>query len=474
MTFFYPLLPYQEPIHWFHRFPSAPGTLLLENASKHSPSSLGIGRYSYILWSPFLEFQAEGNQGKWISPEGEKSAKANALEAFFSKMAEFSLEIQENFPPFQGGAVGYFSYEMGACIEKLPQKNPKDSSFPETHFYFYAHGLSFDTVSQESWLFRQAFCPFSLEQLLQQLPSPAPLPTVFAIPDPVWIQSNFSKEAYLQALQKTQEYLQKGDIFQANISQKFQGALPLNVNARDLYLRLRHISPAPYAAYLDFGERQFLSSSPELFLRRQGSEIHTYPIKGTRKRGKTPEEDERLRQELWTSEKDNAELTMIVDLCRNDFGRVCAFKSISVVPPDSVSREREGIYLEEHPTVFHLLAHIQGTLRPEATNLDLFRASFPGGSITGAPKIRAMEIINELEPCQRGPYTGAFGWIGFHQDLELSIAIRILLIEKERFSFQVGGGIVIDSHPEEEYLETLVKAKGLLLALQGESCPLLL
>ncbi|MEK7483548.1 MAG: aminodeoxychorismate synthase component I [Planctomycetota bacterium] len=447
-------IPYVDPFSWFSCFEEKPGTLFLDNAS----TSLGIGQYSYLLWNPFLEFTAQQNRCFWNTSPLE--VKGNPLEIFFQKMKEFSSEKDPTIPPFQGGAVGFFAYDLAWSLERLPDLKPREHSFPDMQFYFYDHGLSFDTLHQKAWIFRQSFCSDSCDELMQQVPSPHKTRRTIQEPKKITIQSNFTQAEYLKVLEKTKSHLHAGDIFQANISQRFRGSLPLA--PRDLYARLRAISPAPYAAYLDFGSRKILSSSPESFLLRQGEWIHTHPIKGTRKRGKTPEEDEFLKKQLLGSEKDRAELTMIIDLSRNDLGRVCQYGSVRVH-----HLSQGGIVLETHPTVYHLVSHIEGKLWPISSHLDVLKACFPGGSITGAPKIRAMEIIEDLEPTKRGVYTGTYGWIGFDQDLQLAMGIRLLQIEDDQFSFQVGGGIVIDSDPEEEYQETLIKARGILKALQG-------
>ncbi|MCK5326978.1 MAG: aminodeoxychorismate synthase component I, partial [Candidatus Latescibacteria bacterium] len=241
-----------------------------------------------------------------------------------------------------------------------------------------------------------------------------------------------------------------------NLSQRFSSPLP--VPPFDLYTRLRARNPAPFAAFLDFGEMQVLSSSPERFLQVEARKrnVYTRPIKGTRPRGSTPERDADLARELLQSEKDRAELVMIVDLERNDLGRVCETGSVHVP---------ELMALERYPTVYHLVSTVAGRLPPERNRMDLLRAMFPGGSITGAPKIRAMEIIAELEPTRRGVYTGSIGWLGFTGDMDLNIAIRTFVVRDGMARFQVGGGIVADSDPEEEYEETLHKGRALMEAL---------
>ncbi len=268
------------------------------------------------------------------------------------------------------------------------------------------------------------------------------------------LTSHFTLAAYCKAVERVKEYIAAGDIFQANLSQRF--ASPLSFSPWMLYKRLRSINPAPFAAYLSYPELVIASASPERFLKVKHGVVETRPIKGTRPRGKDPEEDRRLRTELLSSAKDRAELTMIIDLERNDLGRVCSFGSVHVP---------ELIVLEEYPTVFHLVATVRGTLAPGKDLVDLLKATFPGGSITGAPKIRAMEIIEELEPVTRGVYTGAIGDLGFDGSADLNIVIRTFIIKDGWAYFQVGGGIVADSDPEMEYWETIHKGRALMLAL---------
>jgi len=267
--------------------------------------------------------------------------------------------------------------------------------------------------------------------------------------------SNFTPEEYIKAVGKVREYIAAGDVFQVNLSQRFEANLTVPPYA--LYRRLRQVNPAPFASYLNFDGVTVVSASPERFLKLQGDLVETRPIKGTRPRGKDSVEDAALAQELLHSIKDRAENIMIVDLERNDLGRVCRYGSIKVT---------ELAILETFPTVFHLTSTIVGRLRQDKSNIDLLKAAFPGGSITGAPKVRAMEIIDELEPTKRSIYTGSIGYLSFNGDIDLNIVIRTFLIKGDKAYFQVGGGIVYDSNPEAEYRETLDKAKALIQALQ--------
>ncbi|TAK27624.1 MAG: aminodeoxychorismate synthase component I [Chloroflexota bacterium] len=267
--------------------------------------------------------------------------------------------------------------------------------------------------------------------------------------------ASFSRAAYLGAVQKVKEYIAAGDAYQVNLTQRFD--IPLPCDTWELYCILRKINPAPFAAYLHYPELQVLSASPEQFLKVENRKVETRPIKGTRPRGATSLLDRELAQELKGSTKDRAENVMIVDLLRNDLGRVCEIGSVGVT---------ELFELEQYPTVHHLVSTVIGRLPEETDAVDLLRACFPGGSITGAPKIRAMEIIDELEPTERGVYCGAIGYLGHNGCMNTSIVIRTMVVHDGRVYFQVGGGIVADSDPECEYQETLDKAKALVMALQ--------
>jgi para-aminobenzoate synthetase component 1 len=270
------------------------------------------------------------------------------------------------------------------------------------------------------------------------------------------LSSNFTKENYLLAVQKAKEYIRRGDIYQVNLSQRFQTRT--NLSGVEIYKRLRQISPSSFSAYLDAGDHQILSSSPERFLRLEGNTVTTRPMKGTRPRSNNRIQDASFRRALLNSAKDKAELVMIVDLERNDLGRVCNYDSVRV----DTLRE-----LEKYSTVFQTTATVSGRLHRNKDRIDLLRACFPGGSITGCPKIRAMEIIEELEPTRRSIYTGSLGYLSFSGGMDFNILIRTMLKKENKLYFGVGGGIVADSNPEAEYEETLVKARAMIESIEG-------
>jgi len=422
-----------------------------------------FGRFSILGSEPFLILKSFGNKVE-ITFKGKKFALRDnpfsVLENLLKKM-EFKSTRREG--PFIGGAVGYLGYELGHFIEKLPASAPPDLPFPDMYMAFYDRGVTFDGTLKKTFISAVAFKGDveSLDEKIRKMSEKlygAPLWREMPFTDTSFgtLQSNFSRQEYLEAVRRTIEYIAAGDIFQANISQRFK--TETDISDFELFRRLRTINPAPFSAFLKLDEGSVISSSPERFLKVTDGVVETRPIKGTRPRGKTPEEDRRLARELLSSEKDNAELAMIVDLERNDLGRVCSYGSVRV----PVKRT-----LEEFPTVFHLVGTVTGKLHRGKTAVDLIKATFPGGSITGAPKIRSMEIINELEPTRRSVYTGALGYIGFDGGLDLNIVIRTFLKKDRMVTFQVGGGIVADSEPEAEYQETLDKAKALIESLKG-------
>jgi para-aminobenzoate synthetase component 1 len=271
------------------------------------------------------------------------------------------------------------------------------------------------------------------------------------------LKSNFNKKDYLRAVIKAKRYIKEGDIYQVNLSQRFE--TQTLSSCAEIYKRLRKLSPSCFSSFLDAGDFQILSSSPERFLKLQGNTVITSPMKGTRSRGKTKKEDMLLKKELINSKKDKAELTMIVDLERNDLGRVCQYGTIKV----NALRQ-----LEEYNTVFQTTATVSGRLHKDKDRIDLLRACFPGGSITGCPKIRAMEIIEELEPNRRNVYTGCLGYLSFSGGMDFNILIRTILKKQDKVYFGVGGGIIADSEPESEYQETLVKAKAMIEAIGSQ------
>jgi para-aminobenzoate synthetase component 1 len=421
-----------------------------------------FGRYSYYGSDPFLILKSKGQRITVIRSNKVVHKTGNPFSELKEILKAYKVEpvlSGEEQIPFTGGGVGYMGYDLCHFTEKLPNRAKDDLNFPDMFFAFYSQIIVCDHLKNKVFLARMVASDNSISKPICM----GMAGRRFRIKEtmPTKLISNFSRADYLNAVKEAKEYIAAGDIYQVNLSQRFKTDFygsPLH-----LYKKLSKINPAPFSAFLRPNPGQILmSSSPERFLKVKDGVVETRPIKGTRPRGKTKSEDNKLKKALLESEKDNAELAMIVDLERNDLGRICKYGSVKV------TSEKE---LESYPTVHHLVATVKGALAPGKDLVDLIKASFPGGSITGAPKIRAMEIIDELEPTARGPYTGALGWIGFDGSMDLSIAIRILLVDTplnqtiNKVYYQVGGGIVADSAPEAEYKETLDKGRALERAL---------
>jgi para-aminobenzoate synthetase component 1 len=429
-----------------------------------------LGRYSFMGSDPFLTMRSHGREITLIRPEGTEVVSGNPFDVLGKLLREYQIEGNHSKLPFLGGAVGYLSYDLGHFIEKLPSHAVDDLQLPECYFGFYDAMIVFDNLENRTYIVSTGFPEVGTKRLakaetrleeIKQTVAQAPRleedrTSYFdnTSSKRVNLRANFTHEGYIAAVQKAREYIIAGDIFQVNLSQRFEADMP--IPPYELYRRLRKINPAPFASYMNFDGITVVSASPERFLLLQGNMVETRPIKGTRPRGKDTATDEKLAQELLNSFKDKAEHVMIVDLERNDIGRVCRFGTVRV---------SELMALEKYATVFHLTSTVQGRLRPGKDAIDLLKATFPGGSISGAPKVRAMEIIDELEPTRRSVYTGSIGYLSFDGNLDLNIVIRTILVKGKKAYFQVGGAVVYDSDPEAEYIETLDKAKALIQAL---------
>ena len=443
----------------FHRLAHLPYSCFLDS----SLTMERLGRYSFIGFQPFLVISTRGHLctwrarsgGAWKTEDNPFATLRSTLSAF--RMGEETRGIEAGgLPPFTGGGMGYLAYELGRYIERLPGKAVDDLGLPELCFAFYDRVVAHDHARGVTWLMALHPCDPGpvLEEARQSIHAEPPDYGQTHNPGEARFISNFTREGYMEAVRKIKEYICAGDIYQANLSQRFQ--VSLREHPWMMYRRLRRLNAAPFAAYFNAVEGQVCSSSPELFLRGAGRRVETRPIKGTRRRSSDPVEDRRLAEELLASAKDRAELSMIVDLERNDLGRVCSYGSVEV---------EEHAVIEHYATVHHLVSTVAGELHPGRDLVDLLRATFPGGSITGAPKIRSMEIIDELEPNARSVYTGSIGYLGFNGSFDLNIAIRTVIVRDGVAYFQVGGGIVADSVPEDEYQETLDKGKAIFVSL---------
>jgi para-aminobenzoate synthetase component 1 len=446
----------------FQRLASLPHVVFFDSATADGAA----GRYSFVAADPF----------EWITCT---KADGNPLASSQAAHKRYPTFPHPGLPPFQGGVAGLFGYELARSLEKLPAAETNDFAIPVLAVGLYDVVVAFDHQSHEAWIISQGFpetdplarCERAAARLAQlkswlagrvsavTADGAPPTPVSQLAPQfevaAVGVTSNMSPDAYLRKVERAVEYIHAGDIFQVNLSQRLLA--PARSEAVELYLRLRERNPAPYAGYLDLGDWQICSTSPECFLTLRDGHVETRPIKGTRGRSGMPEADLFAGDELQASEKDRAENVMIVDLLRNDLSRVCEADSVHVAQLCGV---------ETYAFVKHLVSIIRGRLRPGACPFDLLRACFPGGSITGAPKIRAMEIIAELEPTCRGAYCGSLAYVGFDGRMDSSILIRTVTAGRGWWQLPVGGGIVAQSRPEDEYRETWHKARGLLDALE--------
>ncbi len=451
------LLPAPDPWAVARTLAHLPNLLFLDSSEKHGER----GRYSYVM----------------ADPSGLVTAFETPRRLAASRHRPVTLP---GLPPFQGGHAGLFGYALGRHFERIPLPRHDEFALPELALGCYDWVVAFDHQQERAWLCstgesgleaspaRAAHRMRLALDWLRAAPggevsrSPAPaippgeLCPQYPLDEFPGVTSNFPRAGYEAAVRRAVEYVHAGDCFQVNLSQRLLA--PLREHPLELYGRLRRLNSAPFGAYFDVGDFQILSTSPERFLRvYPDAEVETRPIKGTRPRGRTPAEDAAFLHELAMSAKDRAENVMIVDLLRNDLGKVCEYGSVRVPRVCEVETFR---------FVHHLVSEVRGKLKLGTGPLDLLAAAFPGGSVTGAPKVRAMEIIAELEPTARGPYCGSLGWVGFDGAMDTNILIRTFTAGRGWVQFPVGGGIVAESDPAREYEETLHKAAGLLRALQ--------
>jgi para-aminobenzoate synthetase component I len=462
--------PSLDAVGVFRRMARLPHVISLDSALRHPT----LGRYSFVAADPVEWLTAPADTSDALALVASRIASLNPQSA--------SRNPQSQLPSFQGGWAGLFGYELGRGLESIPAAPIDEFHIPALAIGLYDVVVAFDHVQQAAWLISQGIPERDAaarreraaarlgafrDYLSGEMPAPAngqthctsPLPMSelapqFAVSGHDSLTSNFSADAYRSAVRRAIDYIHAGDVFQVNLSQRLLH--PQRTSAIDLYLRLRERNPAPFAGYLDAGAWQIASASPERFLRVEQGHVETRPIKGTRGRVLRPEADLFAGDELRASEKDRAENVMIVDLLRNDLSRTCRPETVHVA---------QLCGLETYQYVQHLVSVVEGTLRNDRTPLDLLRTCFPGGSVTGAPKIRAMQIIAELEPTVRGAYCGSLGYIGLDGSMDTNILIRTITASRGWWQLPVGGGIVAQSDPSDEYEETWHKAAGLLRAL---------
>jgi para-aminobenzoate synthetase component 1 len=445
-------LPYTpDSAGLFEAIADLPWSVFLDSG-RHHP---GQSRYDILSAQPYARLVTRGNLTE-IQADGVELSREDPL-SLVRRFLEIRAESCAALP-FAGGAIGYFGYDLARRMERLPARARDAEKIPEMAIGLYDWAVVVDHDERRAWLAgagRDPETDVKWDSLIARFTRPPRerkrLP--FRITSPVI--SNMTPQHYARAFHRIKHYIQEGDCYQANLAQRF--AAHATGDPWLAYQALRVLNPAPFSAYLNTPYAQVLSASPERFLRVENRKVETRPIKGTRPRAGHPRLDAEQAEALRTSEKDRAENVMIVDLLRNDLSRTCKLRSVKVPKLFEV---------ESFATVHHLVSTVTGELRPECDALDLLRGCFPGGSITGAPKRRAMEIIEELEPHRRGVYCGAIGYIGFDGDMDLSIAIRTLVYSGGVIRCYAGGGIVADSRAEDEYQETFDKAAAMLKLLQ--------
>jgi len=446
-------IDYLDPLQAFAPWAGQAWSMLLDSAQQDG----GQGRYSYICVNPYRTLMVRGDQ-LFVDDLAVQNEPFAQLE---NMLGRNRLPILPGLPPFQGGAAGYIGYEMGRFLEPVPVPGADDMHLPDMALGLYDQIIAFDGLERRAWIATQDVGARDQRVRLERLHATliaaraAPLPAIAGRFDIGKWKANFSQFEYAHAVVKVIDFILDGDIFQANIAQRFTLNLGPQFDRYGFYRRLREVNPAPFSAFLEMGAFAIASSSPERFLKIENGKVEARPIKGTRPRGTNSGQDAALARALTESEKDRAENVMIVDLLRNDLSRVCQDGSVDV--PALCS-------LESFASVHHLVSTVTGVLRPGLGPVDVLRAAFPGGSITGAPKIRAMQIIAQLEPHIRGPYCGCLGYIGFDGGMDMNIAIRTIAMNAHQAVFHAGGGIVADSAPMDEYAESLDKARALFTA----------
>lgn len=464
----YPLfreLPYISPEKLYPLF-SGRNSFLFESVS----GSENISRFSFIGFEPYLVFIVKDGTINIDRPDKRQLLSTNPLIVLNEILSSYRQELHPELPPFQGGAAGFFSYDFAQYLERLPTAAFDDLKIPDAHFLMLDRLIAFDHKSEKAWAI---VCPgvrnsnLSLEEscaeaelilggICDKAFNTLKTNIVQSSRKKIEIMYEMKKEVYMEMVKRAKEYISAGDIFQANLSQRVKAYID-DLDPWRLYMLLREINPSPFAGFMDFGDYCLVSSSPERLVRVKAGMVETRPIAGTRPRGRDIKEDEQMRAELLLNEKERAEHIMLIDLERNDLGRVSDYGSVMV---------DEFMTTEDYSHVIHIVSNVSGVLAPGKTCLDVLRATFPGGTITGVPKVRCMEIIAELEPVRRGPYTGSMGYIGFSGDMDMNIIIRSFLIKDGYAYVQAGAGIVADSDPEREYFETLKKAEALIKTLE--------
>lgn len=428
-----------------------------------------MARFSFIGTDPLILFNAKANTITLTQNGQTETLTGNPIDQLQQVLSQFSPVTNIALPRFHGGAVGYFSYDAIRYIENIPDQNPDELNIPDVSFMIATNILAFDHVKHKIMVISNAhvngttdseletvyqIAVNDINKLIHQLKQPLS-PEKYPLTSPsndTTFQSNMTRDEYASMVEKAKKYIYAGDIFQVVLSQRFTKST--NDDPFMIYRRLRMVNPSPYMFYLKFNDLQLIGSSPEILVRLENDKATLRPIAGTRPRGTTPEEDLSLEKELLADEKEKAEHIMLVDLGRNDLGRVCEFQTVKTT---------SLMHIERYSHVMHIVSNIEGKIKSGYTGFDLIKACFPAGTVSGAPKVRAMEIIDELETVKRGAYAGAIGYFDFAGNMDTGIIIRTIVVKDQKVYMQSGGGIVFDSDPDMEFNESMNKAKPLLL-----------
>lgn len=434
-----------NPFYVYKIFKDEKNTVFLDSSKEDK----NLSKFSFIGLNPFLNFTYKDNISYVNGKAIEEKDPFIALDNLINK---YKINYESDIP-FVSGAIGYFSYDIGRKLEILPKTAKKEIEIPDAIFNFYNNLIIFDIQNKKTYISSLGMGE-EIEDIEEKLKNYKEISEPNITESSNNFTSNFEKESYEKAILNLKEYIRNGDVYIANMTRQIW--CYNKEESFSIYEKLRSINKAPFSAYMNFNDFQVISSSPERFLYVKDKMVHTRPIKGTRPRGKNPLEDMENRKALENSEKDKAELLMIVDLERNDLSKVCKPNSVKVT---------ELFKIEEYATVFHLVSTIEGELEEGVSAVKCIRECFPGGSITGAPKIRAMEIIEELEGLRRNLYTGSIGYFDLRGNCDFNIVIRTIIKKDNKAYFGVGGGITYDSKEEDEWFETIDKGKALMRVL---------
>ncbi len=446
---------------WMKLFSKEEYSFLLESVTGGDT----VARYSFIGGDPYLTFLADKEKWK-VDGARVQSGEGDPIGAFRSLLSDYRPAVMEGMPRFCGGAVGYFSYDSVRLRERIPDNNPKEDQMHDIFFALYRNLIAFDNrehrlllisnilVDEKRSIDDQYEEALGSIKVMQESLSRNLASSSISVKSSAPTTSNFEKREYEAAVEKSKEYIKAGDIFQVVLSQRFQ--VEVDADPFDLYRILRVVNPSPYMYYLSLGETSVIGASPEMLVRVENGEVENRPIAGTRRRGKTEAEDESLMEDLRADPKEVAEHVMLVDLGRNDVGRVSEYGSVEV---------ENMMHMEKYSHVIHMVTDVKGTLKKGCDAFDALFSCFPAGTLSGAPKIRAMEIIDELEPVRRGLYGGALGYIDFSGNMDTCIVIRTIVFHNGVASIQAGAGLVADSVPGREYQETVEKASALFSAI---------